>query len=57
MNLSLDILNNPNETFENDAVIINLITEEVTWKPCMFNPKLANNIKYWFDERRKKNAK
>ena len=53
MNSFLDILNNPNEIFENDVVVINLITEEVTWKPMMFNPKYANSIKYWFDEKRK----
>jgi len=54
MNLSLDILNNNNETFENDAVIINLVTEAITWKAGMFDPKMNNNIKYWFNEKRKK---
>ena len=53
MNYSLDILNNSNETFENDACIINLLTEEVTWKAGMFNPKMSNDIKYWFNEKNK----
>jgi len=53
MNTSLDILNNPNEIFENDCCIINLITEEITWKAGMFNPKLQNCIKYWFNEKNK----
>ena len=52
MNDSLDILNNPNEAFENDFCIINLLTECVTWKPAKFNPKMANNIEYWFNERK-----
>ena len=56
MNTSLDILNNQNETFENDFCIINLITECVTWKPAKFNPKMSNDIEYWFEERRKINA-
>ena len=51
MNLYLDILNNPNEIFENDAVIINLNSGEVTWKPMMFNPKLSNDIQYWLSKR------
>jgi hypothetical protein len=46
MNLTLDISTNPNEMFENDAVIINLNTEEVTFKPGMYTPKYADNIKY-----------
>ena len=53
MNQSLDILNNPNEIFENDFCIINLWTEHITWKPAKFNPKMENNINYWFDERRR----
>jgi hypothetical protein len=44
MNTTLDIRNNPNSVFENDAVIINLDTEEITWKPMMFDPKLRNYI-------------
>ncbi|MGR3218485.1 MAG: hypothetical protein ACUZ8H_01525 [Candidatus Anammoxibacter sp.] len=56
MNLTLDILNNPNETFENDAVIINLITKKITWKPMMFSPKLSNDIQYWFNELKKLNS-
>lgn len=51
MNATLDIVNNPNEFFENDYVIINLNTEEVTWKFGMFNPKLRKNILYWLKER------
>jgi hypothetical protein len=46
MSLTLDISTNPNEMFENDAVIINLNTEEVTFKPGMYTPKYADNIKY-----------
>ena len=51
MNLSLDIANNPNETFENDSVIINLNTEEITWKPMMYNEQMRTNILYWLNER------
>ena len=51
MNLSLDILNNLNETFENDAVIINLNTEEITWKPMMYNEQMRSNILYWLNKR------
>ena len=54
MNLSLDIKNNRNEIFENDAVIINLNTEEITWKPMMFNPKLRLDILFWLKERNRK---
>ena len=53
MNYSLDILNNPNETFENDSCIINLLTQKVTWKAGMFNPKMSNDIKYWFNQKKK----
>ncbi len=38
MNLTLDISTNPNEMFENDAVIINLNAEEITFKPGMYTP-------------------
>ena len=51
MNYFLDILNNPNETFENDCCIINLITEEVIWKFGKFSPKMSNDIKYWFNQK------
>jgi len=51
MNLTLDISNNPNEIFENDAVIINLNTEQITWKSGMFNPKYRNNIMFHLKER------
>ena len=54
MNTSLDILNNPNKTFENDLCIINLITEEIIWKAGLFNPKMGNDIRYWFNEKNKK---
>ena len=56
MNRRLDILNNPNEIFENDVVIINLKTEHITWKPMMYNPKYYNDIQYWLKERRKINV-
>jgi hypothetical protein len=52
MNQSLDILNNPNEIFENDFCIINLWTEHITWKPAKFNPKMEKMIHYWLDEKR-----
>ena len=51
MNASLDILNNSNEIFENDFCTINLLTEEVTWKPRRFNPKMSNDIQYWFNQK------
>ena len=54
MNLTLDISNNPNELFENDAVVINLNTEEITWKAGMFNPKYLNNIMFWLKQRNSK---
>ena len=54
MNLSLDILNNHNETFQNDAVIINFKTDQIIWKPMMFSPKLNNDINYWMNERKLK---
>lgn len=57
MNDRLDILDNPNETFENDFCIINLKTEEITWKPGKFRPKLKRNILYWFSVRRERNSK
>ncbi len=50
MNDLLDILNNPNETTENDFCIINLKTGAVTWKAGMYNPKMANAIEYWLKE-------
>jgi hypothetical protein len=56
MNLSLDIISNPNEIFENDAVIVNIWTGHITWKPMMYNEKLRENILYWLKEK-KKNAK
>ena len=54
MDLTLDISTNPNEMFENDAVIINLNTEQVTWKPGMYTPKYSNNIEYWLAVRNNK---
>ena len=56
MNTSLDILNNPNKTFENDLCIINLITEEIIWKAGMFFPHIEKNIVYWFNKRKQLNA-
>ena len=53
MNAFLDILNNPNETFSNDFCTINLLTQEVIWKPGKFNPKMSNSIQYWFNEKNK----
>ena len=50
MNAFLDILGNTNETFSNDFCTINLLTQEVTWKPGKFNPKMSNSIQYWFNE-------
>lgn len=54
MNSTLDISTNPNELFENDYVLINLNTEEITWKPGMYTAKYADNIKYWLNIRNKK---
>jgi hypothetical protein len=42
----LDIQNNSNEIFENEFCIVNLNTEQITWKPCSYMPKMAANIKY-----------
>ena len=53
MNTTLDIRNNPNSVFENDAVIINLDTEEIIWKPMMFDPKLRNDILFHLKARNK----
>ena len=50
MNAFLDILGNTNETFSNDFCTINLLTQEVSWKPGKFNPKMSNDIQYWFNE-------
>lgn len=50
----IDIINNPNETTENEFCFINLKTNEIIWKPGKYNPKMANNIKYWLT---KKNLK
>ena len=52
-NLTLDIRNNPNTIFENDAVIVNLETEHITWKPMMWNPKYRNDIMFHLKERNK----
>jgi len=45
-NALLDISTNPYHTFENDAVIVKLDTEQITWKSGMYNPKMAKNIRY-----------
>ena len=42
------------ETLENDTVIVNLKEETIIWK-SNFNPKLRNDILYWFNERRRLN--
>lgn len=47
----IDIINNPNESTENDFCIINLKTSEITWKAGKYNPKMANDIKYWLAKR------
>ena len=47
----LDILNNPNTTTDNDFCTINLVTSEITWKAGMYNPKVANDVKYWLAKR------
>ena len=52
MNSFLDILNNPNTITENKFCIINLLTNEITWKPGMYSPKVANDINYWLTKRK-----
>jgi hypothetical protein len=52
MTTSLDFLNATSEIIENDFVIVNLATEEITWKVGMFNPKMQNNILYWLKQRK-----
>ena len=47
----IDIINNPNESTENDFCIINLKTSEITWKAGKYTPKMANDIKYWLAKR------
>lgn len=47
----IDILNNPNETTENDSCIVNLHTSEIIWKAGKFNPKMQNDIRYWLSKR------
>lgn len=49
--LTLDILNNPNEILETERFILNMNTECITWKPMMYNPKLAISIEYWLRQR------
>ena len=39
---------------ENDYCTINYDTKEISWKAGMFNPKMQNNILYWFNELNKK---
>jgi hypothetical protein len=53
MNKSLDIRNNPNEIYENDFAVINLNSEEITWKSGMFNPKLRKDILFHLKNRNK----
>lgn len=52
MTTSFDFLNATSEIIENEFAIVNLVTEEITWKAGMFNPKMQNNILYWLQERR-----
>ena len=42
----LDIANNSNEIFENQFCIVNLNTEQITWKAGMYMPKMSRDIKY-----------
>lgn len=53
-NALLDISTNPNETFENAHCIVNLNTGAITWKPNMYMPKMANNIRYHLEIRNAK---
>jgi len=57
MDSHLDIGNNPNSHFENDYVIVNLNTEEITWKPGKYTPKMAIQIQFWLDVRNNVNSK
>ena len=52
-NALLDISTNPNEIFENAHCIVNLNTEAITWKPGMYLPKMASNIRYHLKVRNK----
>ena len=40
-----------NLLFENDNAIVNLLTEEVTWKAGQFDPRMQNHFNFWFAER------
>ena len=53
MTTSFDFLNATSDIIENEFAIVNLITEEITWKAGMFNPKMQNDIKYWLTELKK----
>jgi hypothetical protein len=43
------------EVIENESVIVNLVEETIVWKPSKFNPKLQNDINYWFNYRKENN--
>ena len=49
----MNFLTQSQEVIENEFVIVDLKNESITWKSGMFNPKMQNNILYWFAERRK----
>lgn len=51
MDRTLNISQNTSETFENDYCVINLNSEEITWKAGMFDPKLRADILYWLEKR------
>ena len=52
MNNSLNMTSKFLRTTENDFCIVDLLNETITWKSGMFNPKMRNDILYWFKERK-----
>tara|TARA_R110000782_G_scaffold265197_1_gene358786 strand:- start:330 stop:491 length:162 start_codon:yes stop_codon:yes gene_type:complete len=53
MNTFIGYQNQQAGIIENDFCIVNYDTEEITWKSGMYNPKLRNDILYWFNEKNK----
>ena len=45
-NSLLDISTNPNEVFENDDMIVNLNTEQITWKAGRYTPNQADKTSF-----------
>ena len=53
MNDFIGYQNTKTGIIENDFCTVNYDTQEIKWKNGMFNPKLRNNILYWFKENNK----